>query len=161
MLPLLTWEKLPVCSVVLPFVTGLPWHRTVLLLVAMSWRLSVMPDDQRFPCSYHMAAQVDMTASVSRFVCSLGPCDFVPQVTHLLFSRPWMVYLSLNTVVQSPAWSSSLDFVWSTLCLIVFPPLALLKRPPHSALKWIVCTKLICPVHTFPTWTFTDCLLCL
>ena len=58
-------------------------------------------DGQFFPSSGHMAVRVDMTTSVSSFVCSLGPCDFVSQVTHLLFSRPWMVCLSLNTELFS------------------------------------------------------------
>lgn len=81
-----------------------------------------------------------------------GACDFVPQVTRLLFSRPWMVYLSLNTEL----FSLLLDRLTSTLKHIMpfkwLHPLALLKGPPHSALRGIVCAKLICPVHTFPIW---------
>lgn len=89
-----------------------------------------------------MATWVDTIAFVYRFVCRLELCDFVPQVTHLLFKRNWMFYF-----FWIRSYSVSCLIFLPQLCLKVFPPFSLLKGPPSSALAQVVCTKLICPVH--------------
>lgn len=152
-LALLTWEKLPECSAVLPFMPGLPWCRKVLSLMEMSCRFSVVLRwpvlPQLWPYGWvgwhdRICFQVCLQTGAS-WLCTSSYASFVQQTRDgLSFSE--------YRVVQSPAWSSSLNFVWNTLCLLVFPPLASLKGPPHSALRRIVCAKLICPVHTFPIW---------
>ena len=151
-LAVLTWEKLPVCSVVLPFMTGLPWCRKVLLLWWRPAGCHLCRDDQLFPALAMWPCGLTWLHLFLGLSAAWGPVNCTSSYSPFVQQTLDGLSFSEYRVVQSPAWSSSLNFVWNTWCLIVFPPLALLEGPPDSALKRIVCTKLICPVHTFPTW---------
>lgn len=109
-------------------------------------------DDQLFPALAMWPCGLTWPNLFLGLSAAWGPVTLHLKLLIFCSADPgWSVFLWIQSCSVS-CLIVFLNFVWNTWCLIVFPPLTLLEGPPDSALKRIVCTKLICPVHTFPTW---------